>query len=159
LDGFYDLFNRLKEAAKTEGPVNENLTAAIEQTRLAFEQAMNDDFNTPVAIAELQRFRGEVNKLLEIGLSKKSRERARELFRSLGAVLGLFQLEKWRFIVDLSGVGISGLTDAEVETKIKERNEARRRKDFKKADEVRDLLKSNDIIIEDRPDGTTRWKR
>ena len=159
LDGFYDLFNRLKEATKMEGPVNENLTAAIEQTRLAFEQAMNDDFNTPVAIAELQRFRGEVNKLLEIDLSKKSRERARELFRSLGTVLGLFQLEKWRFIVDLSDVGISGLTDAEVESKIKERNEARRRKDFKKADEVREFLKSNDIIIEDRPDGTTRWKR
>jgi len=159
LDGFYDLFNRLKETAQADGQVNENLTTAVDQARFAFEQAMNDDFNTPVAIAELQRFRGEVNKLLETGLSKKSRERARELFRFVGAVLGLFQLEEWRFNVDLSDVGISGLTDVEVESKIKERNEARQRKDFKKADEIREFLKSNDIIIEDKPDGTTRWKR
>lgn len=159
LDGFYDLFNRLKETAKTEGPVNEKLTTVIERTRFAFGQAMDDDLNTPAAVAELQGLRSEVNKLLETGLSTKSREQARQLFRLLGSVMGLFQLEKWRFNVDLSDIGVSGLTDAEIESKVKERNEARRRKDFKRADEIRQFLKSNDIIIEDRPDGTSRWKR
>jgi len=159
LDGFYDLFNRLKERGKTTGPVNEKLTTAIERTRLAFEQAMDDDFNTPAAVAELQGLRSGVNKLLETGLSTKAREQARQQFRLLGSVMGLFQLEKWRFNVDLSDIGVRGLADEEVESKVKERTEARRRKDFKRADEIREFLKSHDIIIEDRPDGTSRWKR
>jgi len=159
LDGFYDLFNRLKETAKTEGPVNDKLATVIERTRFAFEQAMDDDFNTPAAIAELQGFRSGINKLLETGLSTNARKRARRLFRFLGSVMGLFQLEEWQFNVDLSDIGVKGLEEKDIELKIEERNEARRRKDFMRADEIRQFLKSNGIIIEDRPDGTTRWKR
>jgi len=159
LDGFYDLFNRLKETAKTEGPLNDKLATVIERTRFAFEQAMDDDFNTPAAIAELQGFRSGINKLLETGLSTNARKRARRLFRFLGSVMGLFQLEEWQFNVDLSDIGVKGLEEKDIELKIEERNEARRRKDFMRADEIRQFLKSNGIIIEDRPDGTTRWKR
>ena len=54
---------------------------------------MDDDFNTPVAIAELQRLEDDVNKLLSQGLSTEARKIAREEFRSLGSNLGLFQLE------------------------------------------------------------------
>jgi cysteinyl-tRNA synthetase len=172
LDGFYDLFSRLKETAKTEGPVNEKLTAIIERTRLAFGQAMDDDFNTPVAIAELQRLRSDVNKLLDQGFSTEARQIARKEFRSLGNNLGLFQLDKWQFRPLVVPVGQvtetdtalpitvkSVLTDSEIEKMLRERNDARSRKDFKRADEIRQFLKSNDIILEDRPDGTTRWKR
>jgi len=159
LDGFYDLFNRLKETAKLEDSVNDKLTTAIERTRSAFEQAMDDDFNTPAAVAELQGFRSAVNKLLEVGLSTEAREQARQLFRSLGSVMGLFQLGKWQFKVDLSDSGVSGLDEKEIEEKVKERNEARTQKDFKKADEIRQLLASRGIVIEDKPDGTSRWKR
>jgi cysteinyl-tRNA synthetase len=159
LDGFYDLFNRLKETAKLEDSVNDKLTTAIERTRSAFEQAMDDDFNTPAAVAELQGFRSAVNKLLEVGLSTEAREQARQLFRSLGSVMGLFQLGKWQFKVDLSDSGVSGLDEREIEEKVKERNEARTQKDFKKADEIRQLLASRGIVIEDKPDGTSRWKR
>src|SRR5437667_6663591 len=159
LDGFYDLFNRLKETAKTEGPGNEKLTAVIEQTHFAFEQAMDDDFNTPAAIAELQGFRSEANKLLETGLSTQAREQARQTFRLLGSVMGLFQLEKWQFNVDLSDIGVKGLTDADIKSKVEKRDEARRRKDFKRADEIRAELAALGIIIEDKTDGTTRWKR
>jgi len=159
LDGFYDLFNRLKETSKIEGSVNDKLTTTIERTRSAFEQAMDDDFNTPAAVAELQGFRSAVNKLLETGLSTKAREKARQLFRFLGSVTGLFQLEKWRFNVDLSDIGVIGLDEKEIEEKVKERNEARKQKDFKKADEIRQFLASHSIVIEDKPDGTSRWKR
>jgi cysteinyl-tRNA synthetase len=159
LDGFYDLFNRLKETSKTEGSVNDKLTTAIERTRSAFEQAMDDDFNTPAAVAELQGFRSSVNKLLETGLSTKAKEQARQLFHFLGSVTGLFQLEKWRFNVDLSDIGVIGLDEKEIEEKVKERNEARTQKDFKKADEIRQFLASHGIVIEDKPDGTSRWKR
>src|SRR5438445_2319930 len=153
LDGFYDLFNRLKEPAKEEGLVNDKLATVIERTRFAFEQAMDDDFNTPAALAELQGFRSEINKLLETGLSTNARKRARRLFRFLGSVMGLFQLEEWQFNVDLSDIGVKGLEEKDIELKIEERNEARRRKDFMRADEIRQFLKSNGIIIEDRPDG------
>ena len=159
LDGFYDLFNRLKETSKVEGSVNDKITTAIERTRSAFEQAMDDDFNTPTAVAELQGFRTAVNKLLETGLSTKAREQARQLFRFLGSVTGLFQLENWRFNVDLSDIGVLGLSEKEIEEKVRERNEARKQKDFKKADEIRQFLASHGIVIEDKPDGTSRWKR
>jgi len=159
LDGLYDLFNRLKETAKTEGPANEKLTTVIERTRFAFEQAMDDDFNTPAAVAELQGLRSEVNKLLETGLSTKAREQARQTFRLLGSVMGLFQLEKWRFNVDLSDIGVKGLTDEKIEQLKNERNEARARRDFARADEIRKTLAEEGITLEDRPDGTTRWKR
>lgn len=159
VDGLYDLFNRLKEPAKTEGPVNEKFTTAIERTRSAFKQAMDDDFNTPGAVAELQGFRSEVNKLLEAGLSANARKQARELFRSLGSVLGLFQLEQWQFNVALSDIGVSGLTDAEIDRLKDERNKARTHKNFARADEIRKTLAEKGITLEDRPDGTTRWKR
>jgi cysteinyl-tRNA synthetase len=159
LDGFYDLFNRLKEGTETAGSVNEKLTTLIQHVRVAFGKAMDDDFNTPAAIAELQGFRSEVNKLLGTGLSIQARQKARELFRFLGSVPGLFQLEKWQFNVDLSEIGVRSLTDEDIESKIRERNEARQRKDFKKADEIRQFLTSHGIIIEDKPDGTSRWKR
>jgi cysteinyl-tRNA synthetase len=51
------------------------------------------------------------------------------------------------------------LSDNEIETRIAERIEAKRRKDFKRADEIRAELHSFGIIIEDKPDGTSRWKR
>jgi cysteinyl-tRNA synthetase len=142
-----------------EGLVNDKLTTAIERTRSAFEQAMDDDFNTPVAVAELQGFRSTVNKLLEAGLSTKAKKRARQLFRFLGSVTGLFQLEDWRFNVDLSDIGVLGLGEKEIEEKVRERNEARKNKNFKRADEIRQFLASHGIVIEDKPDGTSRWKR
>ncbi|HMI38536.1 MAG TPA: cysteine--tRNA ligase, partial [Nitrospiraceae bacterium] len=51
------------------------------------------------------------------------------------------------------------MTDAAIEAKVAERNEARKQKDFKKADEIRQFLASHGIVIEDKPDGTSRWKR
>ena len=60
--------------------------------------------------------------------------------------------------VDTHGVSRAPLY-AEIQKQIDERNEARRRRDFKKADEIRQRLASQGITIEDRPDGTSRWKR
>lgn len=156
LNGFYDLFARLAEPGGRM-PAGEGLTLAIERCRAAFKAAMDDDFNTPVAIAEVQRLRSDVNKLLDQGLSADARKLARDEFRSLGRVLGLFQLDTWQFkTVEQAG---EALTDALIEAKVQERNEARRKKDFKRADEIRQYLADHGIIIEDKPDGTSRWKR
>ena len=73
--------------------------------------------------------------------------------------MGLFQLEQWQFNVDLSDIGVKGLTDGKIEQLKDERNEARARKDFARADEIRKTLAEEGITLEDRPDGTTRWKR
>jgi cysteinyl-tRNA synthetase len=152
---------------------DQELPSIIERVRETFCQAMDDDLNTPVALAGFQMLRGDVNKLVGQGLSTRARHEARAVFRELGSVLGIFQLGKWRFHhkIELAAaltmsaslhadlqVG-SSLTDDEIERKVSERNEARKQKDFKKADEIRQFLKSQGIIIEDKPDGTSRWKR
>jgi cysteinyl-tRNA synthetase len=172
LNGFYDLFNRLKEPAERENAGDEHLKGAVDRVRLAFQQTMDDDFSTHLTIAEFQKFRGKANKLLEIGLSKGIREDARKTFRTLGEVLGLFQADDWQFNpLNISAsenieVGLKEkavvtivISNTDIDCKVAERNEARRRKDFKKADEIRQFLASHGIIIEDKPDGTSRWKR
>ena len=107
VNGFYDLFARLSETdGKSSG--DEGLTQAIERGRAAFKAAMDDDFNTPMAMAALQGLRSDVNRLLELGLSVDARRIARNEFRSLGGILGLFQLDKWKFgVIPLAGT-VSG---------------------------------------------------
>ena len=177
LNGFYDLFERLKEGKPVNDDVEDNPLQDIgERTRLAFMKAMADDLNTPVAIAELQKLRGEMNKLLErFPLSRSKGSEMREMFRSMGGVLGLFQLDEWQFnprqfrsseVSDIISTGLeeaadakSTITDTDIEQRLIERNEARKRKDFRRADEIRKSLAGQGITIEDRPDGTSRWKR
>jgi len=176
LDRFYGLFQRLDDPSGIDGPADRDVVPLIERLGETFRQAMDDDFNTPAAIAQLQLLRGELNRLLETGLSRHAREAARERFRALGHVLGLLQLEwrEWEFgivhqvrVADAVAVTVkadvtvskNSLTDEEIEQKLAERNEARRRKDFERADAIRAELASFGITIEDRPDGTSRWKR
>jgi len=163
LDGFYDLFQRLHEVGDRAAGESA-LASGIDRAQEAFRQAMDDDVNTPMAMATLQKLRSDVNKFLEQGLSPEKRELARTAFRSLGGVLGLFQLETWQFKLApgvLSGRDGSQavLADHDIESKLVERNEARKQKDFKKADEIRHFLAARGIVIEDKPDGTSRWKR
>ncbi len=167
LNGLYDLLVERLDEAEERSTADKGLMEVIERCREAFRQAMDDDFNTPVAIAVLQRLRSDVNKLLDQGLSTEARKIAREEFRSLGNVLGLFQLDKWQFNVTTmqqsGSLSISGsapsLGNEAIEGKLVERNEARKQKNFKKADEIRQYLASHGIVIEDKPDGTSRWKR
>ena len=175
LNGFYDLFIRLTEMDQGSTKTDKDLDLSVGFTRGTFSRGMDDDLNTPVVLAEFQRLKSDVNKLLDQGLSTEARKSAREGFRSLGEVLGLFQLEQWQFnplkavVYDdvkaseslAASIGKSAkvLEDANIERVLIERNEARKQKDFKKADEIRQFLASNGIVIEDKPDGTSRWKR
>ena len=157
LEGFYGLFNRLGESeSNTVG--DKDLPSSVDRTRESFRKAMDNDFNTPMAVAELQRLRSDVNKLLDVGLSTRGRQQARQAFRMLGGVLGLFQLDLWEYGMNL-GSGQYQISGEEIDAKLFERNEARKQKNFKTADEIRQFLASHGIVIEDRPDGTSRWKR
>jgi cysteinyl-tRNA synthetase len=157
LEGFYGLFNRLQEAEDSTA-ADQDLPTSLARTEDSFKKAMDNDLNTPMAVAELQKLRNDVNRLLDRGLSTEGRQRALQHFRRLGVVLGLFQLDEWDYGMK-ADAGMYELQAAVIEARINERNEARKRKDFAKADEIRKSLAAQGIIIEDKPDGTSRWKR
>ncbi|MEW6543741.1 MAG: cysteine--tRNA ligase [Nitrospirota bacterium] len=178
LDGLYGLFQRLEEPSPDRGGGDRDLQRELAAAEAAFREAMDDDFNTPAALAQLQHLRAEINRLMGIGLSHDARRQARETFRRLGGVLGLFQLsvKDWEFkarpvthFLQASAEGVAtltgeltlepGITDEEIERRLAERNEARRRKDFARADAIRKELAARGVTIEDRPDGTSRWKQ
>lgn len=125
----------------------------------AFEHAMDDDFNTPEALAALQVLANELNKAKVSGAAKAG-ELAAEM-RSLGGVLGLLNLDADEFLRlgKSSADGSSqALSDAQIEAMLQQRVQARRDKNFKEADRIRDELLAASIIIEDGPQGTT-WRR
>ena len=166
LNGFYDLFARLKESAPAQGAADQQMREATHRMRQAFVDAMDDDLNTPNAVAVLQKLRGEVNKALEVGLSDELRRVIRQEFRSLGAVLGLLQPDDWQFksqrqqgVSGATGAPMTSLSDEEIAHKIAARLAAKQAKNYKLADQLRAELSSHGITIEDRPDGTSRWKR
>jgi len=157
LSNFYDLFLRLEEITMSKGAADEEVGSALKAVAADFERAMDDDFNTPAALAALQTFRSKLNTKLAAGLSSVVAQQALTAIQRYGAVLGLFQVpaREWEF---REPVG-TALDDAEIERQIAERNNARLRKDFARADEIRKALAAQGVILEDRSDGTTRWKR
>lgn len=158
LNGFYDLFNRLAESGQGTTGSDRALTVRLDEAKRAFDAAMSTDLNTPVALAAFQTLRSEINKLLGSGLSTTERQQARDAFRAIGQVLGLFQLDTWTFNVDIGG-RLNVLGDAQIDALVAERIAAKRKKDFKRADQIRTELASLGIRIEDKADGTSRWKR
>lgn len=112
-----------------------------------FREAMDDDFNTPEAVAVLFELANEVNR-------SRSRELAR-LMRALGAVLGLLERDPVDFLQ--SGDG-SDLSAEQIEGRIIARKVARTDKNFAEADRIRDELLSMGVVLEDGSGGTT-WRR
>lgn len=160
LDTIYDLFQRLKESeGRKRDQGDGQLGGCLKEFDKNFKASMDDDFNTPKALAAVHDLRRKINILLEKGLSPKGREKALQMLRQCGEPLGLFQEEKWEFKVAKRISPISPYTNEEIEEKIRRRREAREKKDFAAADRIRKELAEKGIILEDRPDGTTRWKR
>ena len=117
-----------------------------------FKAAMDDDFNTALALSVMADVRQDLNKLLEQG-SLGQQGYLAGLLHSFGEVLGLFQQGTEAFFDSDKG------DDVElIKTLISARNKARDDKDWGKADQVRDELKARGIILEDAA-GTTIWRR
>lgn len=122
-------------------------TADFAAYKQKFTDAMDDDLNTADAISVLFELVKDINTALaENKLSKESAQAAYDLLKELCDVLGIFKAEK------------SDSLEAEIEKLIEERQQARKDKNFARADEIRDKLKADGIILEDTPQGV-KWKR
>jgi len=114
-----------------------------------FAEAMNDDFNTPVAVACLFELATEINR-------EHSPALARQL-KKLAAVIGLLEREPQLFLQ--GGGSAGGLTDDEVAAQITARAEAKKNKNFAESDKIRTDLLAQGIVLEDKPGGITEWRR
>lgn len=113
-----------------------------------FKAAMDDDFNTPEALAALFELVNEVNKTRDLVQAA--------LLKSLAGILGLLQREPETFLQgDRSDDGISA---EHIENMIAQRNEAKQNKNYAVADELRKHLQTQGILLEDTPHGTI-WRR
>ncbi len=122
----------------------------------AFEQAMDDDFNTPIAVSILFDIARELNK----SKTENNKDRSIQLavtLKELSSVLGILQDDPDIF---LKGEGIDeGISEDEINKLIQIRIEAKTNKDWAKADEIRDQLKAQGVIVEDIAGGKSSWRR
>jgi len=111
-----------------------------------FSDAMNDDFNTPLAISTLFELATEVNRTTSPRMAGQ--------LKSLAGVIGLLQRPPQQFLR-----GGSDVDDAMVAGLIHARTEAKQAKNFAEADRIRAKLLSKGIVLEDKPAGITEWRR
>ena len=141
-----DFRARLGEAKTTPG-MNEALHEATLGAAREFEEGMDDDLNTSVALAVIHNLTRVVNTALaRKKLQEDNQVELTELLKRFDTVLNIFGDEQREML------------DSEIQNLIDERQEARRRRDFARGDEIRDELAGRGIILEDTKDGV-RWKR
>jgi len=119
----------------------------IEKSLTEFEEALDDDLNTSVALAEIHNLVREINTVL-----------AKDELKSDDQTAVLEAIEKFDSVLGIFGKGRTEILDEEIERLIEERQEARRNRNFARSDEIRDLLAEKGIILEDTKEGV-RWKR
>lgn len=165
LDYFYLLLTRLEErspsgnalvSSRAEEEVAVKARAFIE----GYERAMDDDFNSALALAHfydlaryLNQFLDKTASLSPTSVSPSVRE-AHEQFLHLGNTLGLFSLRPQDWLT----MPIKGVDSAWIQARLEERNQARAKKDWARADKIRKELQKLGIIVEDTPQ-VTKWRR
>jgi cysteinyl-tRNA synthetase len=121
-----------------------------------FRDAMDDDFNTPGAFAVMQGVARNLNLAKAAGDASKASVAAATL-RALGATLGILQQDPDTYLK--RSAGNKSLSDGEVEALLSLRREARAAKNFAESDRIRNLLTTAGILLEDKPGGSTEWRR
>lgn len=141
------LYTALKDVTPDVSPLDKNESHAIR-----FADAMNDDFNTPVAIAVLFDLANEVNKT-------KSPALARQL-KALAGRMALLQRVPQEFLqAGPANDGEGGFDEATIVQQIEARAAAKKARNFMEADRIRAELLANGIVLEDKPGGITEWRR
>jgi cysteinyl-tRNA synthetase len=140
------LYTALKEVPPEQTPLDRAEAHAVH-----FAEAMNDDFNTPIAISVLFDLANEINKTRSAALARQ--------LKALAGVIGLLQREPQAFLHGGSGGQQGGFTDADIDAKIEARAAAKKAKNFAEADRIRNELLDAGIVLEDKPGGVTEWRR
>ena len=155
--GLERLYSALQKSTtgdlSTTPPVND-------QFALTFDRALDDDFNTPSAIAVLFDIAKEINRAIDQGKRSLAAAYGVELKR-LADILGLLYLNPTVFL-GISGSNHSSGAEGDsslIESLVQQRQAARLSRDFDRADAIRGELEALNVLIEDRPDGTCEWRR
>jgi cysteinyl-tRNA synthetase len=168
LDRFYSTVSRMDDfIAKAADAAGKGISQGCSlETMLAefktrFEEAMDDDFNTAIALGLIFELVREINRCLDLRPSgtdaAKLIMRAKDVLKHTGTILNLFDRTPHAWNVDLLKVKKIALSESDIEEKIIERKRAREIKDWAKADAVRKELEDSGIILEDKKDETS-WK-
>ena len=145
------LYTALKEVTPDDAPFDPNEAHALRTV-----DAMNDDFNTPSAIAILFDLANEVNKTKSAGLARQ--------LKALGGSLGFLarvpdDFLKGRSVGEHNADGAVGLSEENIQQKIDARLVAKKARDFSTADSIRAALLADGVLLEDKPGGLTEWRR
>jgi cysteinyl-tRNA synthetase len=131
-----------KETAD-EGAAGRDAAALITRHRNAFISDMDNDFNTPKALAGIFEFVREANRLMAEGkLSQASAAEALSLMKEINCVFSVFVFSEAETVVP-----------EEIAKLVEEREEARKNRDFRKSDELRVLIKTKGYTVDDAPEG------
>lgn len=141
LDRFYNAIRDLPQAEALQNSAFES----------QFIEAMDDDFNTPIALSVLFHLAHEIQRLREKQLELASSHAA--LLKKLGSVLGILQDDPNAFLKS----GAEHLNTKKIEALISARNEARATKNWAEADRIRDELAAMSVVLEDAA-GKTTWR-
>ena len=153
LERIYKVLERVEQLGDNRPDSNDD-----SKWKIRFDAAMDDDFNTPEALAVLFDLCREINKQLDSGETPEHEIGAlKQLCETLGIAYQSPSLFLGTAVHDKNSIVAGDLSAADMDKLLAERNAAKQQKNWARADEIRDQLTALNIAIEDKPDGTSIW--
>jgi cysteinyl-tRNA synthetase len=149
LEYLYNALRNVQYAASPEGKSPKEAETLLAETKKNFADAMNNDFNTPLAFTHLYALARQINKIVsKQKISPELADKITQTFKELGSIFGILEKE----------VKTEEKLPKEVEELIQQREEARKREDWKTADKLREKIRRLGYLLEDTPEGV-RWRK
>ena len=160
-----DLKTQHKIKTYTADDILKEAPDEIKQTQIEIEKALNDDLNTPIALACLFKLIRQFNdkystSKYDIRKQIQDSQSLSALIQKYGKIMSLFQEPPREFFYQLDDIFLrkNNLNRKDIDTIVQERITARKNKDFKMADQLREKLLSMKIEVKDNPDGSSSWE-